>query len=749
MGCLEQPVWYRVVINGKSAGDALGVQIADRAGLWLESAFVDQHSELARFVSLIRQVDAEAFTSLDAMREVTYDVPTPGVVHIRIPPRYLRQQLLRHPSGKAEREIAHGSGVRLGYDLYASQRLDANEPLNGSAFVDGSWFSAHGNLRNTGLLVHGLESRAVRLETAWEREWFAQDVFAILGDHIGPADAFGRQPRRGGVSLRRAFEFDPQIIRYPLPLLVGESELPATVDLYVDNVRRDRYEVDGGSFAITHPPLLAGAGTAQLVVTNILGEQVVYEQPFFVSPQLLNPGVWDFSFSAGARREGYAQRSLDYADPEATLNWRYGLSSQWTTDGSAAASPHSGILELGMAGVPVRVLPMRLNGGLGAYRLPSGESGVLGRAGWSWQSGKWFADLSHRHAIPAREYSTESELPYRVRQLGRLGFRLRTTAISLNYLRRDTPGQDPFRQSALRVSWRPRHGRWGQLAAEIYRMRFARSEPQDVGARLNWIWSPKPRQQSLAYIEDESRAGWQYQWMRQGDLGRQLSLQGRRDQSGQPYFAADLDFQSSVLGLRGRAVSSPSGEQAALGLRGTLGWMHGSSFVGRDTGQAFALVDLNGLDDVTIYRDNQPVARTNPSGVALIPGLRPYQDNRIHLNPADIPLDWSLPTTQQIVRPGVNTGLHVAFETAPQRRAQFRAYRAPGRPVPAGAQVLSDSGERLGYAGAEGRVYVAGLGRGDNVLHVDWVTDSCRVIVRWPDAPDTELGVDLGDRHCQ
>ncbi len=747
--CLAGPVWYRVIINGKPAGDSLGVRVPERSGIWLESDFVDGDAVLSRFVRLVRLVDGASFASLDAMSELRYSVHEAAELHIRVPVRYLRAQTLGPATEPPPVAFDRGTGVRLAYDAFASQQLSRNADPNLSLYLDGTWFHPRGSLRNTALLSSGQSTQAVRLDTAWEQEWFAQGVFTVLGDHVGPPDAFGRQPRRGGFSIRRAFEFDPQRIRYPLPLLAGSTELPATVDLYVDNVRRESYSVDGGPFTLTRPPVLSGAGTAQLVVTNILGEEVVYEQPFFVAPQLLNPGVWDFEVSAGAQRDEYAVSSFDYGTFAGTLNWRYGLSSQWTTDGSLLAGPGVGILELGTAGIPLATVPLRTDGGLGAYRLASGESGVLARAGLSWQSRSWFADVAHRQAIPAREVAGDSQLPYRRRQLARLGVRWGTTAFAINYIRRDRPQQDRFRQWILRASWRPRPGRWGQLTSELFRTETGAEEPADTGIRVNWIWSPQPRQQSLAYVEDDARGGWQYQWMRKGDLGAQSSVQGRYEGDGQTYFAGDYDLQTSFVGARARAVSSSSGDQLSAGVRGTVGWIGGTALLGRDPGQAFALVDINGLSGVTIFRDNQPVAVTNAEGVALVPGLRPYQANRIHLDPVDIPLDWRLPQAQVTVRPGANTGVVVPFDTAPERSAALRLFLRPGVPVPAGAEVRQPDGRLSGYTGAEGRVYVSGLSAGANVLDVEWSQGGCSFRLDWPDAEDAPLQAVLGDTLCR
>ena len=137
--------------------------------------------------------------------------------------------------------------------------------------------------------------------------------------------------------------------------------------------------------------------------------------------------------------------------------------------------------------------------------------------------------------------------------------------------------------------------------------------------------------------------------------------------------------------------------------------------------------------------------------MALIPGLRPYEDNRIHVNPVDIPLEWRLPQAQMTVRPGLNTGVVVDFDTAPERSATLRLFLRPGVPVPAGARITTTAGEAMGYTGGEGRVYVSGLDAGTTPLQVEWPQGACSFALNWPQSEDVRdmLRVSLGDMLCR
>jgi outer membrane usher protein len=64
------------------------------------------------------------------------------------------------------------------------------------------------------------------------------------------------------------------------------------------------------------------------------------------------------------------------------------------------------------------------------------------------------------------------------------------------------------------------------------------------------------------------------------------------------------------------------------------------------------MVEVGGIPNVTVSFDNQPVARTDGNGVALVPNLRSFDVNRLSIGPLQLPLDATVTDTQvQIVPP--------------------------------------------------------------------------------------------------
>jgi len=70
-------------------------------------------------------------------------------------------------------------------------------------------------------------------------------------------------------------------------------------------------------------------------VTNAFGQQQVISQPFYVTTQLLKPGLSEYSFSAGAARFNYGLKNLDYQGFIGSAYYRYGVNDTLTVQGRA------------------------------------------------------------------------------------------------------------------------------------------------------------------------------------------------------------------------------------------------------------------------------------------------------------------------------------------------------------------------------------------------------------------------------
>ena len=100
-------------------------------------------------------------------------------------------------------------------------------------------------------------------------------------------------------------------------------------------------------------------------------------------------------------------------------------------------------------------------------------------------------------------------------------------------------------------------------------------------------------------------------------------------------------------------------------------------------------MNLPGFPDVRVYLDNREAGRTDSDGRLLLPGLRPYESNRVRVAVDDLPLDAEIGAAEVEAVPFERSGMTIAFPLAHAEQATAVLAR-PGRAAaarrPAAAQ---------------------------------------------------------------
>ena len=185
-------------------------------------------------------------------------------------------------------------GFYANYDVSAtyskgSRSYGAN--LEGIAF--NGWGSA---VAGAVLQSDGDRRSAVRTESYLRRDFPARMESLVVGDAIDAGGAWSGPVRFGGIRYARDFTLAPGYITYPMPSISGSAALPSTIDVLINNRRSASANVQPGPFQLNNVPIVTGAGDIQLVVRDLLGRETVIHQGYYVAPQLLAPGLFDFSY---------------------------------------------------------------------------------------------------------------------------------------------------------------------------------------------------------------------------------------------------------------------------------------------------------------------------------------------------------------------------------------------------------------------------------------------------------------------
>lgn len=171
----------------------------------------------------------------------------------------------------------------------------------------------------------------------------------VAGDFITGGLAWTRPVHLEGVQVRSDFSMSPDLVTFPLPSVAGSAAVPSTVEVLADANLVVSNQVDAGPFETHQVPVMSGAGTITMTMTNMLGQQVTVTQPFYASSSLLTPGLTTFAAQAGLARRNWGAARYDYGKLAGAAIYPRGLTRKFTIEGSMEGTP--GALMAGAGGV--------------------------------------------------------------------------------------------------------------------------------------------------------------------------------------------------------------------------------------------------------------------------------------------------------------------------------------------------------------------------------------------------------------
>jgi outer membrane usher protein len=641
-----------------------------------------------------------------------------------------------------------------------------NSAVSGINFERWTWTGEAGlSIRNTLLYStafrdeDGALSRGLTNFTVDDRRRL---IRYLVGDRVDTTGPLGGSVLLGGVSVAREFSLDPYFIRFPTVGLSGAVLTRSTAEVYVNGQLLRREVLPPGPFELRNLPAPVGTGAAEVVLRDAFGRQQVITQPFYFTSNLLLPGVQEWSYDLGFKR-----------DPDATGFGEYGA---W-----AALGRHRvGVTDNLTVGARLELGADLVSGGpLVTIRLPVGEVELAAAGSHADVEKGWAASLAYNYASPffsvgwavrhlSDHYVTTSlkapEDRPRFEATAVVGFPVTSRAtVTLQYTYtdfRDAPPQDRVSGSvSVRLTDRANlfvtasHARPPHLESETtvftgltYYLGYATTASASHEEGRNFRTSALEAQRSLPLGEGvgyRARVQRAEQDLPQFDGGigdRRVDYGGL----GQLQYQGRYGFYEASYERTGNRDNSVL--TAAIGLVAIGGSVH----LSRPVQDGFALVDVPGVRGVRATLDNQDVGRTNSRGQLLVPNLLPYYGNRIGITPEDIPIDHSIGFTERLVGPPFKGGAVVTF---PARRVQAFTgavvVDVAGRTVtPAYGQLTVTAGAETFESpiGHEGEFYLENLPPGRHPAVIDHKDATCRFTLEAPVSPASL--VDVGTVRC-
>jgi outer membrane usher protein len=741
----RQIVFLAVSLNGKDQG--VVPFIREGNSLFLSEEYFKAW-RFAQTGAEVREFNDQRFLSLSAISglRVIIDEARQSV-SLEAPAALFSPSIIEANAGTRIRLSPSTFSAFLNYELNAEQ-LNSTTSLNS--------FAQTGISDRWGVLTNSVTSeittapsqendRMVRLDTSFVHDGLEGLTRLILGDGITRGSEWARPIRFGGVQFGTNFGLRPNFITFPTPEFSGQAALPSTVQAYVNNAIRYSGNVPQGPFDIRQIPVVTGAGEVRFVTTDILGVQRSVTTPYYVSSRILREGLEDFSFETGLVRQDYGINSFSYGNPLAMGTYRRGLTDALTIELHGEANQDDQVAGAGLVWVAPFVGEFGAH--LAASRSPSGD-GYLGQASYTRLGQWWSISLSYQAATTNfTQIGTELAIERIVTQaqafgsvsLGRygslsasyteleMGDRTGSRVASLNY---DLPLADVAYLNAFVLLDRTT-GMGGTSTTFGFQLTLPLGERDSASVSLS---------------DSDGRLDPRAEFRRDPPFGTGVGY--RASLAPAQYNRADgqIVWRNDISTLTGEVADTKGGVATRLQANGSLAYAGGKFFAARELGDAYGVADVSGYPGIRVYQENQLLGRTDSSGRLAIPALRPYQENAIRIEAADLPFDTQISHDAQVVVPSLNGGVVADFPIQKSQTALVTLVGPDNLELQPGISLTVDGHPDAAFTGRGGQVFITNA-RDGMILGAEWHSKPC--IARVGTIPRDQAQPRVGPVVCQ
>ena len=663
----------------------------------------------------------------------------------------LLQPLGREPAG-SRRVIESGTGVTLNYDTVGTF---SGGQKGGSGSFETRAFSPWGIVSSDWLAFAGANSptpgatRAIRLDSSYT---FA-DVNSLrrysLGDFINGGLSWTRPVHLEGIQINSDFSMRPDLVTFPVPTITGSTAVPSTVNVLTDGNLAASSQIAPGPFEVPQLPVVEGAGTISMTVTDAMGQQVTVTQPFYASSTMLAKGLQTFALQAGLVRRYWGSISDDYGKLAGAAVYRRGLSQRFTIESSMEGTQGAfmagvgGVAQIGNLGVVNFAVAPSFGSGQAGAQFSAGAQRI-GRI-FSLGASAIMADRNYRDVasengdgVPRKQLSAFTGLSLKQFGSGGLAYAAENMDASPVSIQQNiTPAQHSQIVSA-NYSFQIHH-------VFLYATEFRDLVNKGSSGLQIGLTIPFGKRNSVtasggsdgsAQIDVQQPApivgNWGYQaYISAGD-STHIFAQGQY-KSPVGLFTAGIDSDNGSTTLR-------------LETQGAFSFVDGELFPSNSIYDSFAIVDTGAMAHVHVLQENRDVGSTNSSGRLLVPDMRAFDLNQISIAPTDIPPDVTIDVASRQVRPQDRSGVVLKFPIKFSHGALLRLIDETGVAVPLGSTATLRATGVVVPVGYDGDAYVEDLSP-HNQLAIEF-PDGRRCIVTFDYAPVTGDIPSIGPLRC-
>jgi outer membrane usher protein len=712
----DETLYLDVQVNGHSIGK-IG-EFTLRHGMLI--ARPDELRDLGFRVPVSRASETGGFISLSDLPGVHWVLDEKNqVLQVTASDSALLPSLLqpfgREPAG-GSRVIESGTGVTLNYNTVGTF---SGGQMGGSGSMEMRAFSPWGILSSEWLGFAGVNSSAsgsataIRLDSAYT---FA-DVNSLrrysLGDFIIGGLAWTRPIHLEGIQINSDFSMRPDLVTFPVPTITGSAAVPSTVNVLADGNLSASSQVGAGPFEVPQLPVVEGAGTISMTLTDAMGQQVTVTQPFYASSTMLAPGLQTFAVQSGLVRRNWGSVSNDYGKLAGAAVYRRGLTPKFTIESSiegtsgAFMAGAGAVAQIGNLGVVNFALAPSFGSGQAGAQLSAGAQRI-GRV-FSLGASAILADRNYRDVasvndggVPRKQISAFTGLSLRRFGSGGLAYAAVDMDASPTPLQSDvTPAQHSKIVSA-------------NYSFQIHHVYLYATEFRDLtnkgGSGLQiGLTIPFGKRNSIT-AGGTSTGAVQVQVQQPAPVIGDWGYQAYISTGDTTHVFAQGQYKSPV-GLFTAGIDNDSGVTTVrLETQGAFSLVDGGLFPSNTVYDSFAIVDTGPMPHVHVLQENRDVGSTNSSGRLLVPDMRAFDLNHIAIQPTDIPPDVTIDVASREVRPQDRSGVVLKFPIKFSHGALLRLVDEAGVAVPLGSTATLRASGVVVPVGYDGDAYVEDLG---------------------------------------
>ena len=717
----DQPLLLEVIVNGHSIGQ-IGEFVLRRGTLY---ARAQELRDLGFRVPNTRAARAGGLIALNDIPGIQWTLDTPKQQLIvtasdsALVPNVLQPTVAE--GQERRRTIESGTGLTLNYDTVGTF---ASGQQGGSGSFDLRNFAPWGITSSdwmtyAGSTLHSVGTKPiVRLDSAYT---FA-DIKTLrrysAGDFINGGLSWSRPVHMEGLQIRSDFSMRPDLITFPLPSLNGSAAVPSTVDVLVNGNLVSSNSVNPGPFEVPQLPVINGAGTITMTLTNAQGGQETISQPFYGGTTLLAKGLKTFSGQVGLVRRDWGFESNDYGKMAATGSYRRGLSQTFTFETAAEATPGAYLGGAGGAAVLwnralVNFDAAASGGSSGAGELVSvaiqHAGQFFGLGGSATITSHNFRDVAAMNGSPVERKQISAFTSVSSRRLGSLGVAYAAVSQDAPPIAVQNQINTPLQSHIVTANYSQQFHHISFYATEFKSLDTAGSSSLQVGFTI-----PLGRRRSMS-VSGTSNGAAQVQAqqspIRIGDVGYQAYVSTG---AGTREFGV---FQyKSPVGMFSAGADNSSGQTTVrMESQGALSLVDRGVFPSNTIYDSFVIVDTAPVQHVHVYQENRDVGETDKSGRLLVPDMRAFDVNHIGIEAKDIPADADLALDKRIVRPQDRSGVVVRFPIHFSHGALLKLVDKAGTPIPLGSTVMIRETGAIAPVGYDGEAYLEDLNPHNNL----------------------------------